>query len=747
MNQPAPVPLSSDSGYDLADAPLDDFAPRAGLLAGIPVADVPEPDDPSLDPELIKTVETGNGPALQAAAAAAVSAAAAMATEPSAATISNSQAPATAQVQTPQAQPQPQPAAKPEGPKGPKLVRKRRPPKRKWDLPAWVVSALVHAAILLTLGAMTISTEVAPTIKNLDGTTAGRATTSEAPDTVLYHEASEAPSELAVGDLASTTSGFTTSGGGAPSATPAVGGSAVGPRVGERTSLPQIKIAAPTSGISMLPARPTFDLGGGGMVGGDPLRGTPTHEVALDQIAQEILRHLEQHKVMVAWMFDESESMRDDQKIIRSKFDRVTKELKEHSTGVAGEKAKKSVIPPLTHTVIGFGADVHLELDKPTADIDQVARAIDHLRVEPSGVENTFRAVAEVIKHYAPQIKKDRKLLIVLVTDESGDDGTDLEEARQLAASYKVPIYVMGRQSMFGYPFTRVRYVDPVTKDEYYPTIRRGPETADVETLQWDGLHDRWEEQPAGFAPYELARLTKETGGIYFLLPTTENMRIHAIEKAYSMDVMKEYVPDYESRVEYAQRRNGSELRKTLGEIIFLTRSFSYRRHFPVDQAALREAAEQEYPIVRERLAALVRIEERLRQLQKLRDREPEKRWQAAYDLMLAEIVTYQIKAYEYIACLKEMVAKPPVPSKLPSAERIVEWVLDHSKDRKAPKNETEKKYAEAERLLKQVMERHPKTPWADLARIELERGLGVQRNEWSVNAQYNERAKLMPKY
>ncbi len=748
MNHPASVPLSSDSGYDLAEIPLDEsYAPPSNAAITRILSVPPAPADPALDPELIKTVETGNGPALQAAAAAAVAAAAAMATEPSAPTISQTQAPSAAAPSPAQPPPETQPQAKAEESKGPKLVRKRKPPRRKWDLPAWLVSTLVHAGILLTLGAMTISTDVAPAIKHLDGTTAGKTGPSEDELTKILDTPSDTPRDLAVGDPAASSPDFVTAtGGGPPSATPAVGGSKVGPRVGER-NLPGLKIDAPVSPIRIMPGRETLDLYGGGMIGGDPLRGASDHAVALDQIAQEILRHLEQHKVIVAWMFDESESMRDDQRTIRSKFDRVTKELKEHGNAAAGEKGKKGSIPPLTHAVIGFGADVHLELDKPTADLDQVTRAIDHLRVEPSGVENTFHAVSAVIDHYAGLIKKDRKLLIVLVTDESGDDGADIEEARLRAASHKVPIYVMGRQSMFGYPFTRIRYVDPVTKDEYYPTIRRGPETADVETLQWDGLHDRWEEQPSGFAPYELARLTKETGGIYFLLPTSENMRIHALEKAYSLESMKEYVPDYESRIEYAQRRANSELRKTLAEVIGLTRTFPYRRHFPVDHAALREAAEAEYPIVRERLAVLFKIEERLKQLAKLRDREPERRWQAAYDLMLAEIVTYQIKAYEYIACLQEMVARPPVPSKLPTPERIVEWVLDHSKDRKSPKAETEKKYVEAERLLKQVMERHPKTPWADLARIELERGLGVQRVEWSVNAQYNERAKLIPKY
>ena len=40
-----------------------------------------------------------------------------------------------------------------------------------------------------------------------------------------------------------------------------------------------------------------------------------------------------------------------------------------------------------------------------------------------------------------------------------------------------------------------------MTHDVYHPLIRRGPETADLELYQWDGLYDRWDEQPSGFAP------------------------------------------------------------------------------------------------------------------------------------------------------------------------------------------------------------------------------------------------------
>jgi hypothetical protein len=490
----------------------------------------------------------------------------------------------------------------------------------------------------------------------------------------------------------------------------------------------------------MLPSAPGKDLAGGGMIAGDVTFDSGDVGVALDQLAREILRHLQQHKLTVVWLFDESESMKDDQKSIREKFSRVATELRVN----VDQKRKDQ---PLTHAIVGFGGDTHFELEKPTADIDMIARAIDKLRVEPSGVENTLTAVRRVIDHYGGLIRKDRKLLIILVTDESGDDGAYVEEARQAAVSKGVPIYIIGRQSLFGYSLARLLYIDPVTKDHYWPTIRRGPETADVEMLQWDGLHDRWDEQPSGFAPYELARLAKDSGGIYFLLPSEESMRVRQREKAYSIKELKEYVPAYESRALYNEKRLRSELRRTMSDIIAVTKSFPYRRHFSILHEQMLAQANEEYPKVVERLNILGGIETRLKALKKMRDREPEKRWQAHYDLMLAQIVAYEIQSYEYRACLKEMAAKRPVPSRMPSADLIVEWVLDHSKDPKAPKSETEKKYAEATKLLKDVIAAHPRTPWADLAQDELDRGFSVQRNEWRHNPKYDERAKLVPKY
>ena len=633
-----------------------------------------------------------------------------------------------------------------------KKLRKRRAQMRV-QAPAWAVSLMVHVVLLGALAVVTFNSDAGKKIMANINSALVTSSGGEPEVTPIYADPGKERSTETVGNESAETAGGSSGGGfggigtGPPSATPSLGKvgniAAVSGGTGASTgSGGGFKFNGNMSPItSMTPAAPGMDLGGGGMVAGDVTYEATDVGVSLDQIAREILRHLQMHKVTVVWLFDESESMKDDQKAIRAKFDRVSSELKLNL-----DNNKKSA-GALNHAIVGFGEGIHYELEKPTVDIDAIGKAIENLRVDDTGTENTLHAINEVINHYGGLIRKDRKLLIVLVTDESGDDGDFIEEARQAVVSKNVPLYVIGRQSLFGYERAHLRYVDPITKDVYWPSIRRGPETADVELLQWDGLHERWDEQPSGFAPYELARMAKDSGGIYFLLPSEENMRVRQREKAYKLADLKEYVPDYANRLAYKNVRQGSDFRRSLFEIISATRSFPYPRHFQIDPNLMIPAAHEAGSVATQRLDVLLQIQNRLESLRKLRDREPEKRWQAHYDLMLAQIVTYQIKSYEYRACLEEMIKNPPRPKTMPNPDLVVEWVIDHSHDRKADKAKTDKKYAEATKLLKEVIARHPKTPWADLAQDELNRGLGVQRNEWHHNPKYNERAKLVPKY
>ncbi len=600
----------------------------------------------------------------------------------------------------------PGPRAKAAGPKGPKLRPRRRGRIRlRYLLQAWSVSLVVHVGILTALAAATFSaSDSIKQVLNIDSALAGhRAGEQEIlpiyadPDNIernktIGDEHADDPREPALmvvgdggGDSDGDDGGVIVAGGqgtGRPSNTPRVRGAGKG-RINENASLPGVKIdGLSRSPLNLLPVAPAADLGGGGKIAGDPIFDVKEIGVAMDQLAREIIRQLADHKITVVWLFDESVSMEDDKKTIAEKFDRVSSELKKY---IDQDKTKKSA-GALNHAIVGFGQGLDYMLEKPRDDIDQIGRAIKKLRIDPTGIENTMGAIREVAEHYASLTRRgDRKVLMVLVTDESGDDGADVEEARQALKRNKIPLYVIGRQSLFGYPFAHHRYEDPVTRDVYHPLIRRGPETADLELYQWDGLYERWDEQPSGFASYELARLTKESGGIYFVLPSEEFMRVRHREQAYSITQLKEYLPEYDNRLTYTEKRTASPLRQTLHAIVMQGRNYIYRREFPVEHPALVQLALEEGTKAGIKLTALLEIQERLEKLKMDRDREPEKRWQAHYDLMLAQTVAFEVKAYEYRALMASIVKNPPSPKAQPRPDLMITWVADHAKEPLAP--------------------------------------------------------------
>ena len=240
---------------------------------------------------------------------------------------------------------------------------------------------------------------------------------------------------------------------------------------------------------------------------------------SLDPLSREILRHLADRDVTVVWLWDESASMEDDRKAVKERLHRVASEL-EVNPGVARNAARA-----LDHAVVGFGERVDFALREPTGDLAAVGRAIDQLRPDGTGVENTFHAVEAVVDEYGRRIAPGRRLLVVLATDESGDDGDYLEAARRAAIARGAVIYVLGRQALFGSAWVRLHRPDQVAGDDDLARHPAGPRDGRRRDASVGRPARRRDEQPSGFAPYELARLAKDTGGIYFLLPAVEEMR------------------------------------------------------------------------------------------------------------------------------------------------------------------------------------------------------------------------------
>lgn len=502
---------------------------------------------------------------------------------------------------------------------------------------------------------------------------------------------------------------------------------------------------------------------------------------AMGIITQEIVRMMRNSRVTVIWLFDESGSLEDDRREIRENYQRVYEEL-----GIAtaqDEDLRKTGGDALLTVVASYGAGINEHTVRPTSEIDKVKEAIDRVPVDQSGQENMCNAIARMINKYKVQaIRGKRKLAVIVVSDESGDDGAFVEQAVAEARAAKAPVYFLGRESTFGYPYARQRWVDEPTGEEFWVQIRRGPETPFPECLQWNGMHGRWDVQNAGFGPYEQVRIAHETGGIFFVLPGEEESLVggDSIERRkYDFLSMREYQPDLDSRPEYAQVRTNSDFRRVLWDVIATLNPNEEKLLFPKYDALLNIKREH-YPLLPPafKAEALQQVGRAFRSFQltnqgiamlesirPLRDREPSQRWRASYDLATAQLYIFRLRLYQFLLAMDQHANNMPLPKDPKSNEWNFWWggqpiVPDDEQFKRladAFKMETsreeylamvDKEVAEATERLQAVAADHPGTPWARRAETELGLGFGFQVGDrlWDPSGRRSEAAMRVPK-
>ena len=74
---------------------------------------------------------------------------------------------------------------------------------------------------------------------------------------------------------------------------------------------------------------------------------------------------------------------------------------------------------------------------KPTADLSEILEAIGEVPADETGIESTFPTVAEIVRRwgqYKDAAGQAYRTMVIVVTDEVGDDEDRLEEAIELAA-------------------------------------------------------------------------------------------------------------------------------------------------------------------------------------------------------------------------------------------------------------------------------------------------------------------------
>ncbi|HQZ63530.1 MAG TPA: vWA domain-containing protein [Planctomycetaceae bacterium] len=500
---------------------------------------------------------------------------------------------------------------------------------------------------------------------------------------------------------------------------------------------------------------------------------------AMGIITQEIIRMMRQQRVTVVWLFDESGSLEDDRKEIRENYMRVLDELKIASSN--DEELKKGSEQLLT-VVASYGQGIHEHTARPTADLELIKAAIDKVPVDTTGEENMCQSIATVINKYKQTaIRGKRKLAVIIVSDESGDDGGFVENAITESRAAKAPLYFLGRESMFGFPYARQRWVDKPTGEEFWIRIRRGPETPYPECLQWNGLQSRWDAQSAGFGPYEQVRMARESGGIFFVLPGEETTLVGQganDRRKYDFLSMREYQPNLVSRPEYELERNNSTFRQAIWTVISNLNPNADKllfaqhdpnlniqnEHFPLDLEGFRATAATQSGKAARGMQLIEQAIAILEKVKPLRAQEATQRWRAGYDLALAQLYIFRLRLYQYLLTMDQHVNNMPKPENPKSNEWNVWWNkktiipdeaqysrlkqgfgLKVSRDEYLEMVKTEETNSIAR--MNSVITDHPGTPWARRAQTELDMGFGfvVSDRLWDPSGRRNEAAKRVP--
>ncbi|MBM4075430.1 MAG: VWA domain-containing protein, partial [Planctomycetes bacterium] len=479
-------------------------------------------------------------------------------------------------------------------------------------------------------------------------------------------------------------------------------------------------------------------------VSGETGRVVEGYGAALGQITQELIRLMRETKILVVWLFDESDSMKDDQMEIRERFYKVYDEL-----GVVQKqdaKLKQSDETILT-SVMSYGNKVAEHTSKITSNNTEIKHAIDNIKVDTSGLENMCAAVSAAVGKYSKIANaQKRRLVVIVVTDESGDDGDHVEETIQKCKIAGAPVYFLGHYSVFGYPYAHIRWIDPVYKLHHWIQINRGPETPHPECLQFDGLHGRWDVFSSGFGPYEQVRIAKQTGGIFFMLPGKEDNLTGAgsvEERKFDLLDMKEYLPDLSSRVAYSKERDLSKFREVQWKVIV-----ALNPHIDPNKEAL-NIQEHRYSIkdgefktqstktfnqamkVMGLLSEAVRV---LDSVKKLRDREPSERWRANFDLMHAQCMAYRVRLFQLMLAIDGHNREKPAPLDpknnywdIQRTQRMLEPTKEQIKLTKVDLDELNRQNELARAEFQSVIENHPRTPYARRAQFELQQGFGMR--------------------
>jgi hypothetical protein len=316
-------------------------------------------------------------------------------------------------------------------------------------------------------------------------------------------------------------------------------------------------------------------------------------------------------------------------------------------------------------------------------------------------------------------------VVFVLVAHSAAADEPRFNSAVATLSRAAIPVFGIGPAAPFG------RLTDSITEQTRSVAAAIAHESLypeRVALLLPDGQGDV-ELADSGYGPFHLERICRATEGRFLRIrpggaagwKTDEDGEIPS-------QLLNKYAPDYVSEAEYRKILTENRACQALHEAarlpparVLIAPTYDFRKE---EEAAMARALSNAQRAPAENQAALERLHETLAAGEADRSKLTRPRWQAAFDLAYGRACAARARNEGYNHMLA--VLKNGKASSKPDSDT---WSLKPSEGI-AGRSDLDKMAKTAKALLERVVKEHPGTPWAALAKRELETPCGWEWTE-----------------
>jgi hypothetical protein len=453
---------------------------------------------------------------------------------------------------------------------------------------------------------------------------------------------------------------------------------------------------------------------------------------AMKAVTSAIRSSMEIGPTLVVWILDSTSSARD----IVHEISAAAANFYESPEAIEWSAAQDK---PLLTAIVAFDEEVQFVADPPTPDANKAREGFESIRTSSGGREMTFTAIKQALEKYLPLRTRDRReLMLVVVTDEAGDDANLIEQVLEPARKQAIPIYTIGLPAPWGQtnPFAANPKAGEPSKDDSIPTV--GPESLLSERVDidhWAAKNysaNNVELIDSGFGPFALERLCRASRGRFFALRPglgygyrSVNARVwpNGNELRFEESVVSRYTPDYVSEDEYRKLLGQNKACAAVVEAARLPKVVlegTPGSHFPKDvEAKMAKQMSAAQQFAARNLPPVDHLHEILIKGESDRAKLTSPRWQAEFDLAIGRVLANKARLDGYnsmIAALKRGKNFQNPESKA--------WQLNPA-DNFETESTIKKTADKAKMYLERVINDHPGTPWLKVAEEELKLPLG----------------------